>query len=55
MEEIFKFIEAQAQAEADGKNEFTCPICGGVAWWYRAEYNNHIHSGCNNCGFKMME
>ena len=55
MEGIFKFIEAQEKAEAEGKKEFECPICGGVAWWDRAKYNNHLRSGCNNCGFKMME
>ena len=55
MEEFIKFIEAQANAEAEGKKEFECPICGGVAWWDRAEYNNHLRSGCNNCNIKMME
>lgn len=55
MDEIIKFMEAQQKAEAEGRDEFECPICGGPAWWGRSPYNNHLHSGCEKCGIKMME
>ena len=48
------FMKARQEAEAEGKQEFECPICGGKAWWSRANGNNHLHSGCKDCGFGMM-
>lgn len=59
MDDIFgwtdAFIEAQREAEKEGKNEFICPLCGGDAWWGRAEVNNHLHCGCRKCGYLLME
>lgn len=53
---MFLFLEAQKKAEENGKEEFTCPICGGKAIWGRATgYNNHLHTRCNDCGFAIME
>lgn len=50
-----KFIEAQKEAEKFQREHFTCPLCGGPAWWGRSEYNNHLHTGCQKCGFRIME
>jgi predicted RNA-binding Zn-ribbon protein involved in translation (DUF1610 family) len=55
IDSIVLFMSAQQQAEEEGKKEFVCPLCGGLAWWGRAKCNNHLHSGCPKCGFKMME
>lgn len=48
------FMEAQREAEDAGKNQFVCPICGGTAWWDRSISNNHLHAGCEKCGFVRM-
>lgn len=53
--DILQFISALSEAEEKKEHEFCCPLCGGVAEWYRSEYNNHIHAWCNGCGMKMME
>lgn len=56
VESFFKFLTAQDNAEKEGKHEFTCPVCGGIAWWNRATtVNNHLHCGCKGCGIHMME
>lgn len=55
IEELIKFMKAQQEAEERGEQEFTCPICGAVASWGRAKSNNHLHCGCNGCGFSMIE
>lgn len=52
---VFKFLEAQDKAEEAGLHEFTCPICGGKATWYRSAYNNHLHSHCEKCGAGIVE
>ena len=49
------FLAAQTQAEAAEKSTFKCPLCGGLAWWGRAETNGHLHTGCESCGIKIME
>lgn len=54
-EKAIRFWEAQDKAEQEGKNEFICPLCGGKAWWYRSEYNGHIHCGCDTCKFLIMQ
>lgn len=53
--EIKLFLKALQDAEAEGQNEFTCPLCGGQAVWTRSQYNDHVHCGCKRCGFHMME
>ena len=50
-----KFMSAQEEAEKFQREHFTCPLCGGPAWWGRSEINNHLHTGCQKCGFRMME
>ena len=55
MDRIVLFMSAQQQAEEEGKREFECPLCGGLAWWGRENCNNHLRSSCPKCGFKMME
>ena len=55
MEAIFKYLKAEQEAEENGKNEFTCPLCGGKAWWTRSAYNGHKHSSCTRCGFYVGE
>lgn len=52
---ICVFLKAQAQAETDGRQKFTCPLCGGAAWWSRNDVNGHLWCGCQGCGFGMME
>lgn len=52
---LFDFMRAQKEAEKSGKKEFTCPLCGGEAWWGRAPSNGHLHCGCRKCGFRLME
>lgn len=53
--DFVSFIKAQIEAEEQGKNEFTCPLCGGDAWWRRVSYNNHLRSGCKKCEFFIMQ
>ena len=55
MDDIFKYLKAQQEAEEQGKEEFTCPICGGQAFWGRSSINNHLHSRCENCGIRVMQ
>lgn len=55
LEQLKAFMEAQQQAEQEGQQEFTCPLCGGSAEWGRARGNNHLHCACGGCGFRMME
>ena len=54
-DKIALFMNAQQKAEIEGRNTFTCPMCGGEAVWGRSSYNNHLHCGCKGCGFRMME
>lgn len=54
-ESIIKFLKAQHEAEEAGKEEFTCPVCGGNARWGRAALNGHLHCGCEKCGMKVIE
>ncbi len=49
------FLSAQKEAEKQGKNEFTCPLCGGRAKWVRYSLNDHLHAGCEKCEFYIME
>ena len=53
--DIFAFIEAVNAAEADGREEFACPICGGRAHWVRSPYNGHIAANCEKCNMRMFE
>lgn len=55
MEKVTAFMAAQQEAEKDGKQEFTCPLCGATAKWSRASRNNHLHAGCSGCGFTRMQ
>ena len=53
-EKLTTFLEARAKAEKEGQIHFTCPLCGGDAWWGRARLNNHLRSKCRGCGFSIM-
>ena len=55
MDSIMKYIKAEIEAIEKGEQEFTCPLCGGDAFWVRSPYNGHKHSGCRKCGMKVME
>ena len=59
MDEILSAAQAmyiaQEEAEKKGEENFVCPLCGGVAWWGRSSYNGHLHMGCNNCDFRIMQ
>lgn len=55
MDSIAKFMKAQQEAEKNGEEKFTCPLCGGEALWGRSSYNNHLHCACKGCGIRMME
>lgn len=50
-----KFSEAQMEAEKAGKKDFVCPLCGGKAWWGRSDINNHLHCGCYDCKYLVMQ
>lgn len=50
-----KFMKAQKRAEKFKRQTFKCPLCGGPAWWGRSPINNHLHCGCEKCGFRMMQ
>lgn len=52
---MFLFLSAQKEAEKKGQEEFTCPLCGGEAWWGRAPLNGHLHCGCLKCKISIME
>ena len=54
-EAFLEFLKAHHEAEEAGKEEFTCPVCGGDAWWGRAAINGHLHCGCEKCGMKVIE
>lgn len=55
MDKIIDFLKAQEAAEEAGQEEFVCPLCGGKAWWGRSDYNGHLHCGCQDCNFRLME
>lgn len=55
IEKIKPFMEAQQEAEKEGQQEFTCPLCRGPAMWSRSPHNNHLWCKCKGCGFLMME
>lgn len=55
LEDFKKFFTAQREAETEGNTEFTCPLCGGNAYWGRASSNNHLHTGCRDCRFRSLE
>ena len=54
-ERLLTFLKAQVEAEEQEKHEFACPLCGGRASWGRAPNNNHLHTGCMDCGITIME
>ena len=49
------FVKAFGEAEKRGEKDFTCPMCGGHAFWGRSAYNGHLHMGCKDCGYKIYE
>ena len=53
-ERMFTFMKARQEAEEAGQKHFTCPLCGGDAWWGRARLNNHLRCRCNGCGISIM-
>ena len=54
-DDIFAFLAAVNAAEADGREDFTCPICGGRAHLARSPYNGHRAANCEKCKMRMME
>ena len=54
-DDIFAFLAAVNAAEADGREDFTCPICGGRAHLARSPYNGHITAKCEKCNMGVME
>ena len=54
IQRMFDFMRAREEAEKNGKKEFTCPLCGGEAWWGRAPSNGHLRCGCRKCRFSLM-
>lgn len=55
MEALGDFLAALSEAQERGEREFTCPLCGGKAFWGRSPGNGHIHAGCDGCGMRIME
>lgn len=55
MDDIFKYLKAQQEAEDRDEHEFKCPICGGQAFWGRSPINGHLCSRCEKCGFGLIE
>jgi hypothetical protein len=54
-DDIFAFLKAVNAAAEEGREDFTCPICGGSAHWARSEYNGHISAKCDKCKIRVME
>lgn len=52
---LFKFLEAQDEAEKRKEDSFTCPLCGQVAVWGRSRENNHLYAKCKGCGFRLIQ
>lgn len=52
--DLFMWIVTIAEAEAKGKHEFICPLCGGKAEFRRVEINHHLRAWCNQCGMRTM-
>lgn len=52
--ETMAFLDAQYDAEMRGEHTFTCPICGKIARWVRADGNGHLHAECV-CGIRVCE
>ena len=50
-----KYMQAQQEAEDQGKKEFICPDCGGMAWWSRCEENHHLYTECSICGIAIYD
>ena len=55
MNDALDFLAALNKAEKENRQEFTCPICGGNAFWTRSQYNGHIHAGCTKCRIRVLE
>lgn len=54
-DDIFAFLAAVNAAKADGREDFTCPICGGRAHLTRSPYDGHITANCEKCKMGMFE
>ena len=55
MKDVIEFLTALNKAEKENQQEFTCPICGGDAFWTRSPYSGHIHAGCTKCRIRVLE
>ena len=55
MDAVVKFLKAQGESEKKCEENFTCPLCGGIAWWGRASINGHLHAGCEGCDFRIIQ
>lgn len=54
-DDMIRFMKAMDQALNEGKQEYTCPICGGTVRVSVAKYNGHAHAYCDGCGMRLME
>ena len=53
--DILAMLEAWQAAECRGDKTFTCPVCGGLAKWWRVPYNGHLRIFCNKCKMQLFE
>ena len=55
IDQLVAFMEAQQEAEKEGQQAFTCPLCGGPVMWHRNSVNNHLWCKCRGCGLLIIE
>lgn len=55
MENIFKFLNRLQEAVGQGEESFSCPLCGAVVQWGRADGSGHVHACCSGCGIRVAE
>lgn len=50
---LLRLLTAQAQAEEREEAVFSCPVCGGEAYWSRGYENGRLLCGCKKCGMYL--
>lgn len=50
---LFRMLNAQAQAEKRGNIVFPCPVCGGDVWW--GSLRGRLLCSCKRCGMYLRE
>ena len=50
---LFRLLSAQTQAEELEEAVFSCPVCGGEAYWSRRSENGRLLCGCKKCGMYL--